>query len=85
MEKSTILNSISFAHNFGDRIVEVQCPECGQIYRISEREMNKGKVNCWNSWIDHGRRVHCNAYYFQKYQVTKELGFVRQAIHRVKG
>lgn len=75
---------VDFSTKFGRKMVEIQCPECDQIYHISEEEMQEGKVNCWNSWIEHGRRKHCSAYYFQKFQKTSELQFVRKAIHRTK-
>jgi hypothetical protein len=75
---------VDFSTKFGRKIIELQCPECNQIYHISEDELQEGRVSCWNNWMEHGQRKHCGAQYIQKYQKTSEIQFVRKAIHNCK-
>lgn len=78
-------NIVSFELNFGQNILEVQCPECNHVYHIPESEMQFDKVKCWHSWLEGNEIKRCEASYYQKYQQTHELQFVRKFIHRCKG
>jgi len=80
-----VMNGIDYRVDFGSKVVEIQCPECDQVYHIAEKDIQEGKVTCWNNWDNNGRREYCGSFYFQKYQKTSEIQFVRKAVHTVKG
>lgn len=60
---------------FNNKEVEIQCPECDDIYHISEKELHDSVTNCWR----------CGTLYLQKLHKTSNIKFVRKAVHRVKG
>ena len=76
MPTKEMLNSgVSFKHNFGSKIVEVECPHCHDRYHIEEGGINSGDTHCWR----------CHKLYLQRLCTTSNFRFVVDAVHRLKG
>ena len=63
---------IDFSTNFGSRMLEFQCPWCHDIYILDENLVNESTTHCWK----------CHKPYLQKFCVTSNPKFIRDAIHR---
>lgn len=69
--------SVDFSVDFGSKLIQVQCPNCQQVYNILDKDLNEGMVDCWN--------YGCNARYLQHFHVMSTPKFIREALFRCRG
>lgn len=60
-----------------DSVKIIQCPNCGYAYEITESNIQKSMVPCW--------QPNCGASYLQAAHVITNFSFCRAAIHALKG
>lgn len=65
----------SFTLDFGHRVVEIQCPNCDDVYYADDSEVKNHLTDCWK----------CGALYLQKAHKTSNFKFVRKASFYCKG